>query len=93
MEHYYQVRWEPAARRLVFDRWPRPGDEPFILERPLDDCEQLDLRVLVEGSVVVIYANDEVALTCRMYDHEAGAWGLFVNEGQASFSGVNCAAG
>ena len=93
LENYYQVRWEPAARRLVFDRWPRPGDEPFILERPLGKCEQLDLRVLIEGSVVVIYANDEVALTCRMYDHEAGAWALFVNEGQATFSDVSCAAG
>ena len=87
------MRWEPAARRLVFDRWPRPGDEPFILERPLGECEQLELRVLIEGSVVVIYANDEVALTCRMYDHEAGAWALFVNEGQATFSDVSCAAG
>ncbi len=93
LEKYYQVRWEPLARRIVFDRWPRPGDEPFILERPLEDCEQLDLRVLVEGSVVVVYANDEVALTCRMYDHAAGAWGLFVSEGQATFSNVSCAAG
>jgi len=93
LERYYQVRWEPAARRLVFDRWPRPGDEPFMLERPLGECAQLDLRVLIEDSVVVIYANDEVALSCRMYDHTAGNWGLFVSEGQATFSDLRCAAG
>ncbi len=39
LEGYYQLRWEPGRNRLVFDRWPRPGDEPFMLERPLAAAE------------------------------------------------------
>jgi beta-fructofuranosidase len=89
LDHYYQLRWEPGRNRLVFDRWPRPGDEPFMLERPLSYSEKLRLRVFIDGSVIVAYANDEIALSCRMYDHPQGQWGVFVGEGQATFSDVS----
>ena len=89
LECYYQLRWEPGQNRLVFDRWPRPGDEPFMLERPLPVTKRLTLQVFIEGNVLVAYANDQVALSCRMYDHPQGAWGLFVSEGQATFSDLS----
>jgi beta-fructofuranosidase len=86
-EAYYQVRLEPGRQRLVFDRWPRPGDEPFMLERPLPLAEgqETRLQVYVEGSVIEIYANDQTALSARGYDHPSGAWGAFVSEGTATF--------
>ncbi len=34
-DQYYLVCIEPHRQRLVVDRWPRPGDEAFMLERPL----------------------------------------------------------
>jgi len=89
LERYYQLRWETGQNRLVFDRWPRPGDEPSMLERPLTPSDRLTLQVVIEQSVIVAYANDEVALSCRMYDHPHGAWGVFVAEGQATFSDVS----
>jgi beta-fructofuranosidase len=89
LDHYYQLRWEPGQSRLVMDRWPRPGDEPFMLERPLTRADRLRLRVFVEGTVIVVYANDEIALSSRTYDHRQSAWGLFVSEGQATFSDVS----
>ncbi|MEZ4670369.1 MAG: glycoside hydrolase family 32 protein [Anaerolineae bacterium] len=84
----YLIRLEPGRQRIVFERFPRPGDEPPIIERPLplNSDTPVHLRVLVEGSVIVIYANDEVALSTRGYDHPAGDFGLFVSEGAASFS-------
>ena len=87
LDGYYQFRLEPGANRLVFDRWPRPGDQPFVLERPLALAagEPVRLRVLVEGTVFVAYVNDRIALTARGYNHRAGAWGVFVSEGRASF--------
>jgi beta-fructofuranosidase len=90
LESYYQVRWEPGARRIVFDRWPRPGDVPFILERPLDIdmATPLRLQILVEGTAIVIYANDTVALSTRGYEHRTGAVGLFVSEGGATFRDI-----
>jgi len=89
LERYYQVRIEPERRRVVFDRWPRPGDQPFVFERPLpgDSGGTYRLRVLVDGSAVVAYVDDRVALSCRGYG-AGGAVGLFVSEGAASFRDV-----
>ncbi len=90
MEHYYQLRWEPGRHRVVFDRWPRPGDQPFMLERPLQMSadEPLQLKIFIDGSIVAAYINDTVALNCRAYDHPTGQLGLFVAEGGARFDHV-----
>ena len=90
LDSCYQVRLEPANQRMVIDRWPRPGDQPFMLERPLamKPGKPVALQVFVEGSCLVVYANHQVALSCRMYDHPGGSLGLFVAEGEASFSGT-----
>jgi beta-fructofuranosidase len=100
---YYQVRLEPANQRMVIDRWPRPGDEPFMLERPfaLKKGQSVTLKVITSGTNQVVYAgatdrqgcgsSDEqewTALSCRMYDHRSGEWGLFVIEGQARFAAL-----
>ncbi len=86
---YYQVRLDPANGRMVIDRWPRPGDQPFMVERPLRIApgESVTLRVIVSGSNLVVYAGD-AALSCRIYDHRAGGLGLFVTEGTARFDAV-----
>ncbi len=92
LESYYQVRWEPGRRRIVFDRWPRPGDEPFMLERPLEPMttgKSLTFKVLIDGTAVTAYINDTLALSCRMYDHPTGQLGLFVAEGEAAFSDIS----
>lgn len=93
LDSYYQFRLEPGADRIVFDRWPRPGDQPFVLERPvtLEAGEPVHLRVLVEDTVFVAYVNDRVALTTRGYNLRGGDWGVFVGEGSAAFSGLELA--
>lgn len=87
LDRYYALRLEPANRRMVFDRWPRPGDQPFVVERPvaLEPGRSVQLRLLLDGTCLVAYAGDEVALSCRMYDHRQGDLGLFVTEGKARF--------
>jgi len=88
LDCYYVLRLEPNQQRLTIDRWPRPGDQPFMLERPLPlhPGVPVRLRVLVDGTNLVVYANDQVALSCRMYEHRAGQLGLFVTEGEATFT-------
>ena len=90
LAHYYQVRFEPDSQRVVFDLWPRPGDKPFIFERPmgLQPDTAIEVTCLTSGSCVVIYINSEIAISCRMYDHTGGFFGLFAAEGSASFAGV-----
>jgi len=87
---YYAVRIEPGRGRIVFDRWPRPGDRPFMLERPLElaDGVAVRLRIVLAGSIVEIYADDRVALSARAYEHTSGSVALFVQEGEATFENV-----
>jgi beta-fructofuranosidase len=88
LDSYYQLRWEPDARHVLIDRWPRPGDVPFMLERPLPEADAITLDLYLEDSAITVYVNDAVALTCRVYDHRTGLLGLFVSEGEARFSNV-----
>jgi len=87
LDTYYEVRWEPTAGRIVFDRWPRPGDQPFMLERQLDlpSDRPIRLQIFADDTIVEVYADDRIALSARAYDHRAGEWGLFVYEGAATF--------
>jgi len=88
---YYQIRLEPDRDRIVLDRWPRPGDEPFMLERPirLRAGSSVKLSILKEGSIIVIYVDDRVSLTARGYALTGGSCGLFVSEGEAVFTGIS----
>jgi len=90
LDRYYQVRLEPGRGLVAFDRWPRRGDSPSIIERPvsLPLNEAIRIQVLSEGSVFVIYINEEVALTTRGYEHTEGDCGVFVSEGAATFSAI-----
>jgi len=91
LDNYYQLRFEPAAQRVVFDRWPRPGDVPFSIERPVRMApnEPIIVKLLVDASCLVAYINDRVALSSRMYDHVEGNWGIFAAEGDAAFSRIH----
>ena len=87
---YYMVRIEPANQRLVIDRWPRPGYQPFMLERPLQmkSGVKIHFQMILSDTCLVVYADNCVALSCRMYDHRQGNLGLMITEGNASFKKV-----
>jgi beta-fructofuranosidase len=86
----YYVRLEPPSNRVVIDRWPRPGDQAYMagMERPLTltPSDPVHMRVIVDGSVAEVYINDRVALSTRLYELKRGSWGVFVQEGDASFA-------
>lgn len=89
LDSMYYIRFEPFRNRLVLDTWPRPGDIPFDVgvERPLalSPGAPIDLKVFVDGSVCVVYADRKVAMSTRLYDLKEGRWGVFVTEGSALF--------
>ncbi len=92
LETGYYIRVEPQRARLVFDAWPRPGDQPHFagLERPLhlQPGKAVRLQVYVDGSICEVYVDGQAALSARMYDHAEGAWGVFAAEGEARFAGT-----
>ncbi len=88
----YYVRVEPERGRLVFDSWPRRGDYPYMveLERPirLRPGKPIQITIYVDGTICEVYLDHQIAMSARMYDHPQGNWGIFVAEGNASFSDV-----
>lgn len=89
-EHYYRIRLEPSRQRVVFDRYPRPGDEPYFAERPLplSAGQPVHLRVFADRSAFVVYVQDSVAISWRGYDYTRGVIGLFATGGRAQFTGA-----
>ncbi len=94
-ENGYYIRFEPTRSRLVFDRWPRPGDVPHMaeLERPvtIEAGRRLSLVIIVNESICEVYVDDRVAMSARMYEHAEGDWGVFVTDGEAQFSNIRLA--
>jgi beta-fructofuranosidase len=95
LESYYLVRLEPANNRIVLDRWsPDYSKTTFndliVLERRaiLTPDRPVKVQLLIDGTALVIYVDDQVALSGRMYDRRTGALGLFVTEGEARFEGL-----
>lgn len=92
LDSAYYIRLEPLRNRLVFDTWPRPGDLSFDVgvERPINlhPGKPIQLKIFVDDTMCVVYADDQVALNTRLYDLKAGAWGVFVEDGSAKFYGA-----
>ena len=92
-EKGYFVRLEPLMNRMVFDSWPRrENDKPFMLEleRPIhiSSEEFVHLDVYIENTICVVYLNNAVAMSARMYDIQTGLFGVFACEGSATFSNI-----
>jgi beta-fructofuranosidase len=87
----YAAALRPGAQRLEFLPWPEPFNNSLTMERPLEirAGHPVNLKVILDGTAIVIYANDEVALSSRMYQYKRGSWGIFVSEGEAEFSNVS----
>jgi beta-fructofuranosidase len=85
----YYVRFEPPSSRIVFDRWPRPGDIPYMtgLERSLKITpgDPIDVQIIVDGTIAEVYIGGKVAMSARMYSPNQGRIGIFVDEGSATF--------
>ncbi len=98
LESYYQVRLEPARSRVLLDRWsPRfsvtTTNPPLMFERRvvLEPDRPVKVQLLVDGTALVVYVDERVALSGRIYDRREGRLGLFVTEGEARFDGVRMA--
>lgn len=51
-----------------------------------------DFTLLVDGTVAVLYINDQMALSTRMYGLPDHPWGLFSSGGEVSLTNIQCSA-
>jgi len=84
----YVIRFEPQLGRVVFDRFPRAGDVPALVERPLpmEPSRPIPFALFVDTSIVEAFIDERIALSCRAYEHYDSPAGFFVMEGAVRFS-------
>lgn len=88
-DSFYTVRFEPAFRRLAFDRWPRKD----LFQHTSVDVERNctlkmgranKVTILIQDSLLEVYVNDEVAMGTRMFDLK-GDFGIYTMSTRVEF--------
>jgi len=97
----YYVRFEPLRHQLVLDQWPRgkaAGDSiPSVEGEHVPDmarwvqCDPqipFKVKVIVDGTIAIIYVNHKIAMSMRLYDLDNPGWGFFVTQGTAEITDI-----
>lgn len=99
MENGYFLRMDLSGHTAAWDMWPRSvqgayqwqikGDVPCQVEtsRKLPASDTYHIRIFREDDLCVLYINDCMAMSTRMYDHKGGYGGIYTVGGTASVSG------
>ena len=59
------------------------------LEYDFSDVSDLDVSMVISNGVVVMYVNDDIAFTTRMYMSQGMEWGIFSIKSPVVFSDMN----
>lgn len=98
MEKGYFLRMNQRKREVAWDMWPRSeqgvyqwqikGDVPYQVEtsRRLPDTDNYHILIIREDDICIVYINDEMALSTRMYDHKGGYAGVYVVQGEVELN-------
>lgn len=55
---------------------------------PVPADKRFEVTIVVENSVCVVYVNNEIALSCRIYKMNQNPWAIFADSGEVSFSSL-----
>ena len=90
----YVLALEPFSRRVAFQYWRHPGgflgDPQPCVEQSFDvrPGQPVECRIIVEGTILEAFFDEEISLSTRMYNHRKGQLCLFVENGQAKFDNL-----
>lgn len=90
-ENTYQLRFVPSLNKFKFETKPRSQlDSTPVNDVPVTLAPNTNykIQIVVEHSVVVVYINDQVAFTNRIYRAPNTNWGIFVDHSDATFSNI-----
>ena len=92
-DEYYSVKFEPKHNRLAMDKWPR-RDASFSFDAnterycPIVACKKNKILIIMEGSVLEVYVNFEIAMSARIFDIKKGKLALFAQDTVVKFENV-----
>ncbi|SCW80818.1 beta-fructofuranosidase [Lachnospiraceae bacterium C10] len=84
------IALNPAANRIEFYNTGNIRDSvaQSTLDYDFSNKEELHISLVISGGVVVMYVNDEVAFTTRMYLSQGMPWGMFGMNSKVTFDKV-----
>lgn len=92
-ENFYSLRFVPSQNRFSLDKTNRSSlttttvaynDVPYTF---LPNTAY-DIQIIIENSMLVVYVNNEVALSSRVYKASNTNWGIFADNSTASFTNI-----
>lgn len=86
----YDIQFDLDNSLLKFNKNERGQDPVTItsIKLPASTNKEFSVTLLTEGSVATVYVNDQVALSVRSYRMNQNAWGVFAQNGTATFSDI-----
>ena len=92
-DNVFSLRFVPSQNRFSFDKTKRSlitsstvpsNDGPFTMAPNTNYAVQ----IVIENSMAVVYINNEVALTSRIYKATNTTWGVFADNSDATFTNI-----
>lgn len=79
-----KIRLDKTLRSSITSSTSSDNETSFKLEPNVD----YDVKVVIENSIVVIYVNNQVALTSRVYKAPNTSWGVFADNSSVFFKTI-----
>lgn len=92
-DNVYSLRFVPSENKFRFDKTNRSqinsstipdNDVPFTMLPNTD----YTVQIVIENSMAVVYINNQVALSCRIYKATNTTWGIFADNSDATFTDI-----
>lgn len=92
-ENFFSLRFVPSQSRFSLDKINRSlitattvatTDVPFSF----NPNTTIQVEIVVENSMLVVYINNEVALSTRIYKASNTSWGVFADHSDVTFTDI-----
>jgi len=92
-DNVFSLRFVPAQNKLRFDKTKRSLLNSSTIadnevELALIPNTDYDIKIVIENSVLVIYVNNEVAMSSRIYKASNTSWGIFAYQSSVTFNQI-----
>jgi beta-fructofuranosidase len=87
----YSIVFDLTKNQIRLEKSIKNGSSTIIstltqLPLTVPTNKQFDVTIVSENSVCVVYINDEIAFTNRIYKMSQNPWTIFANNGEVTFS-------
>lgn len=92
-DDFFSLRFVPGQSRFSLDKTKRSNltdrtvpdnDVPFAMSSDTP----YEMRIVIENSMVIVYVDNQVALSSRIYRAPGTHWGIFADNSDATFSDI-----